>query len=189
MTPRQTGSIQVESGRVRSGNHRAPPAARSDCRSAENQQIQSAMWPNPCPGLVLVWSVCELTSLVQAQVSESQREADPHGQLDPDQHAGLEGVAVVSDVELRNDTTQVLLELEPECSDHSSRLLFVQLWSVSPVTRYNLKFVSHRHCCSVQPFCFARTETSYRSLWARSAISACSASTCTSPVGYFGYRP
>lgn len=27
MRPRETGMIQVESGRVRSGNHRAPPVA------------------------------------------------------------------------------------------------------------------------------------------------------------------
>lgn len=36
VSPRQTGRIQVESGKVRSGNHREPPAARSDCSTAED---------------------------------------------------------------------------------------------------------------------------------------------------------
>lgn len=36
VSPRQTGRIQVESGKVRSGNQRAPPAASSDCSAAEH---------------------------------------------------------------------------------------------------------------------------------------------------------
>lgn len=54
------------------------------------------------------------TGQVQTEVPQGQRDADPEGQLDPDQHTGLEGVAVVPDVELRDDAAQVLLELEPE---------------------------------------------------------------------------
>lgn len=54
------------------------------------------------------------TRLIQTEVPQGQRDAHPEGQLDPDQRAGLEGVAVVPDVKLRDDTAQVLLELEPE---------------------------------------------------------------------------
>lgn len=53
------------------------------------------------------------TRLIQTEVPQGHRDADPKGQLDPNQHAGLEGVAVVSDVELSDNTAQVLLELEP----------------------------------------------------------------------------
>lgn len=62
----------------------------------------------------MVQSQCKLTGLVQTQVSEGQRETDPQRQLNPDQQTGFEGVTVVSDVELRNNTTQILLELEPK---------------------------------------------------------------------------
>lgn len=41
-----------------------------------------------------------LTRLVQTQVPQGQRQADPQGQLDPNQQAGLERVTVVPDVEL-----------------------------------------------------------------------------------------
>lgn len=54
-----------------------------------------------------------LTRLIQAQISESQRQTDPEWQLNPDQQTGFEGVTVISDVELRDDPLQVLLELEP----------------------------------------------------------------------------
>lgn len=37
VSPRQTGRIQVESGNVRSGNHRVPPAARSPCSATQTQ--------------------------------------------------------------------------------------------------------------------------------------------------------
>lgn len=36
VSPRHTGKIQVESGEVRSGNHRAPPAARAACSAAQH---------------------------------------------------------------------------------------------------------------------------------------------------------
>lgn len=62
----------------------------------------------------LVQNQLEPTGLVQTQVSEGQRNADPQRQLNPDQQTGLEGVTIVPNVELRNDATQVLLELEPE---------------------------------------------------------------------------
>ncbi len=133
--PRQTGRIQVESGKVRSGNHRVPPAVRSDCSTAENTVQLSIVkgiksWSQTDPGSMGVYrtdpgsvyqtgprpaqSQCQLTGLVQTQVSEGQREADPQGQLNPDQQTGFEGVTVVSDVELRNNTTQIFLELEPD---------------------------------------------------------------------------
>lgn len=35
-SPRHTGKIQVESGAVRSGNHRAPPVARAACTAAQH---------------------------------------------------------------------------------------------------------------------------------------------------------
>lgn len=111
VSPRQTGRIQEESGRVRSGNHSAPPVARSDCSTVGRFAV------SPGPGLIRVslgQHQCKLTRLVQTEVSKSQRETDPQRQLNPDQHTGFEGVTVVSDVELRNDTTQILLEQEPE---------------------------------------------------------------------------
>lgn len=37
VSPRQTGRIQVESGKVRSENHRTPPAFRLDCSATENE--------------------------------------------------------------------------------------------------------------------------------------------------------
>lgn len=66
--------------------------------------------PGKGPGPEQRW----LTRLIQTEVAQSKRDANPEGKLDPDQHASLEGVAVVADVELRDDTAQVLLELEPE---------------------------------------------------------------------------
>lgn len=57
---------------------------------------------------------CKLTRLLQTQVSQGQREADPQRQLDPNQQACLEWVTVVPDVELGDQMTQVLLELEPK---------------------------------------------------------------------------
>lgn len=54
-----------------------------------------------------------LTRLIQAQISEGQRQTDPEWQLNPDQQTGFEGVTVISDIELRDDPPQVLLELEP----------------------------------------------------------------------------
>lgn len=62
----------------------------------------------------LVQNELEPTRLVQTQVPEGQGNADPQRQLNPDQQTGLEGVTIVPNVELRNDATQVLLELEPE---------------------------------------------------------------------------
>lgn len=54
--------------------------------------------------------------LIQAQISEGQRQTDPEWQLNPDQQTSFEGVTVISDVELRDDPPQVLLELEPALS-------------------------------------------------------------------------
>lgn len=62
----------------------------------------------------LVQNQVEPTGLVQTQVPQGQGNADPQRQLNPDQQTGLEGVTIVPNVELRNDATQVLLELEPE---------------------------------------------------------------------------
>lgn len=75
--------------------------------------------PGKGPGPEQRWR----TRLIQTEVPQGQRDADPEGQLDPDQHAGLEGVAVVPDVELRDDTAQVLLELEPELKHMSVHLV------------------------------------------------------------------
>lgn len=66
------------------------------------------------------------TRLFQTKVPQGHRDADPEGQLDPDKHTGLEGVAVVSDVELRDDTAQVLLKLEPEKKNMSVDLVYNQ---------------------------------------------------------------
>lgn len=111
VSPRQTGRIQEESGKVRSGNHSAPPVARSDCSTVGKFAV------SPDRGLIRVslgQQQCKLTRLVQTQVSKGQRETDPQRQLNPDQQTGFERVTVISDVELRNDATQILLELEPE---------------------------------------------------------------------------
>lgn len=48
-----------------------------------------------------------------AAVAQSQGHADPHGDLHPQQHGGLEGVAVVPDVQLRDNPPHVLGEVEP----------------------------------------------------------------------------
>lgn len=72
-------------------------------------------WPQPPQNRTPPLTVhrCH-TGLIQTEVPQGQREADPHGELDPDEHGGLEGVTVVPHVELRDDATQVLLKLEPE---------------------------------------------------------------------------
>lgn len=59
-------------------------------------------------------AACGLTGLVQGQVPEGQREAEPQRDLNPDQQAGSGGVTVISDVELRHKATQILPELEAE---------------------------------------------------------------------------
>lgn len=63
---------------------------------------------------------CTRTGLIETQVAQGQREADPQRQLDPNQQASLERVTVVPDVELGDQVTQVLLELEPESRENSS---------------------------------------------------------------------
>ncbi len=49
----------------------------------------------------------------QAEITQGQRQTNPHGQLDPDQQTGLEWVAVISNIKLRHDSFQILLEMEP----------------------------------------------------------------------------
>lgn len=63
---------------------------------------------------------CTRTGLIETQVAQGQREADPQRQLDPNQQASLERVTVVPDVELGDQVTQVLLELEPKSRENSS---------------------------------------------------------------------
>lgn len=48
---------------------------------------------------------CTRTGLIEAQVAQGQREADPQRQLDPNQQASLERVTVVPDVELGDQVT------------------------------------------------------------------------------------
>ena len=139
---------------------------------------------------------------MQAQVSERHRETDPQRKLNPDQQTGFEGVTVLSDVELRNNTTQVLLELEPghripenpraenDRKQQTKRTVEKHVCVLVGlfIALFVCLFVSYLLCFSVQPLSLARTETSYRSLFASSEISTCSASTCTSPGGYYSYH-
>lgn len=46
-----------------------------------------------------------------AEVSQGERDANPHGQLNPNEQAGLERVAVIPHIELGHNPAQVLLKL------------------------------------------------------------------------------
>jgi len=109
VSPTHTGRIQMGSGKVRSGNQRVPPAASSDCRAAGTLHCETQS--------TRLVQTHQLTRLIQTEVPEGQRKADPQGQLDPDQKTGFEGVTVVSDVELRDDAAQTVLELKPGIRD------------------------------------------------------------------------
>lgn len=50
-----------------------------------------------------------------ANVTQGERDAHPHGQLHPDEQAGLERVAVVPHVQLGYDPPQILLKTVPVC--------------------------------------------------------------------------